>query len=163
MREFKVGDKVYFPYYGTDIFEVKSNEFNENLEKYPLMIGSKTFTIHGKMFDQSCLQDIFHATPENNELLNKLYDCYFAIAPNPTMAEKIIMAHIEKQGYAVCFVSDFDDVMLDDDKRCSIITAVEFDDGDGSSYFTSNIDSETYFYAVPIDPVTGKEITELPT
>lgn len=73
MNKFKVGDKVYCPYYGTDVFEVQPNTYDEDLDKYPLRVCAETFTVHGKSSDRRYLQDIFHATPENHELLEKLH------------------------------------------------------------------------------------------
>lgn len=157
MSEFKVGDKVYFPYYGTDIFEVKSNEFNENLEKYPLMIGSKTFTIHGKMFDQSCLQDIFHATPENNELLEKLYGVEFEKPPVKPTSREIIQAMLARgDKYVCCWASDSEQSPTANN---TCVYIADYTD-DYYPFIASN--SSGWQYATPFDPKTGEPITELP-
>lgn len=158
MKEFKVGDKVYFPYYGTDIFEVKPNEFNENLEKYPLMIGSKTFTIHGKIFDQSCLQDIFHATPENHELLEKLYGLEFEKPPVKPTSKEIILAMLARGDKCVpCWASDHRENPGAESAWACIVGC-----SDGCYPFALS-NGGGWKYATPFDPKTGEPITELPT
>ena len=80
-KEFKVGDKVYFPYYGTGVFELQANGFDEDLGKYPLAIGGKTFTVHGKNFDHDALQGIFRADENNHLMLERLYGVEFEKPP----------------------------------------------------------------------------------
>lgn len=160
MSEFKVNDKVYFPFYGTDIFEVNPNEFNENLDKYPLMIGARTFTVHGKNYDNRLLQDIFHATPENHALLERLYGVEFEKPPVKPTSKEIVKAMLARgDKYVCCWVSDN---TQEPDHRCVCYLISDYD-GDAASFpYLTNI-GDRWKYATPFDPRTGEEITELPT
>lgn len=157
MNKFKVGDKVYCPYYGTDIFEVQPNEWDEDLDKYPLMVGARTFTVHGKNYDNRPLQDIFHATPENHERLEKLYGVEFEKPPVKPTSKEIIQAMLARgDKYVCCWLSDFEQIPTVDD-TCWCV--VGYKDG-GYPFIASN--GSVWKYATPFDPRTGKEITEMP-
>ena len=157
MREFKVGDLVYCPYYGTDVFEVQPNEWDEDSDKYPLMIGDKTFTVHGKDFDHRPLREIFHATPENHELLEKLYGIEFEKPPAPPTSKEIILAMLARgDKYVCCWVSDSaTNPTIHNAPR--FIRHVE----SVSGIFIDNILNH-WLYATPFDPRTNEPITELP-
>lgn len=156
MSEFKVNDKVYFPCYGTGIFKVEANSYNENLDKYPLMIGARTFTVHGKNYDNRLLQDIFHATPENHELLEKLYGVEFEKPPRQATGNEIVQALLDKGNkYVPCWVSDSDEHPT----RENVWVFVQF----ANDELYLDDDGVRWKYATPFDPRTGEPITELPT
>lgn len=80
-QTFKVGDKVYYPIQGNEIFTLtKSND-----KAYPLSIDfinedgddSATFTKNGKYYSNHSNVSIFHVTEENRKLLNSLYGIQF--------------------------------------------------------------------------------------
>lgn len=156
MREFKVGDLVYCPYYGTDVFEVQPNEWDEDLDKYPLMIGDKTFTVHGKNFDHRPLREIFHATPENHELLEKLYGFEFEKPPTKPTSHDIIKSLLYR-GYKCvpCWVSQNNE-KPDCNYKWVYIRSISND------RYIDECDL-SWWYATPFDPRTGEPITELPT
>lgn len=77
-QTFKVGDKVYFPVKGTEIYTLKQSKN----KTYPLIIefvdnDSTTFTKNGIYYTDNKNTSIFHATKENQELLSKLYGIQF--------------------------------------------------------------------------------------
>lgn len=157
MSEFKVNDKVYFPCYGTGIFKVEANSYNENLDKYPLMIGARTFTVHGKNYENRLLQDIFHATPENHELLEKLYGVEFEKPPVQPTSKEIIQAMLARGDKCVCcWVSDFEQSPTADNTWDYITDYM-----DDSYPFTISSGSG-WKYATPFDIRTGLAITEMP-
>lgn len=156
MNKFKVGDKVYCPYYGTDVFEVQANEWNEDLDKYPLSVGAKSYTVEGMVFTNSQLQSLFHATPENHELLEKLYGAEFEKPPVKPTSKEIIEAMLERGDKAVlCWVHDLDEYPSESN---SVFTLVK-DIIEGRYISVTGI---TWKYATPFDPRTGQPITELP-
>lgn len=83
MREFKVGDKVYCPSRSTAVLAVVKNnsDIDYSRDNYPLMvtIGDNSFHFNndGRCGITECLPVVFRATPENNNLLNKLYGIEF--------------------------------------------------------------------------------------
>lgn len=159
MSEFKVGDKVYVPYYGTGIFIVSTNSYNEDLDKYPLMIGARTFTVHGKNYDNRPLQDIFHATPENHELLEKLYGVEFEKPPALPTSREIIQAMLDRgDKYVCCWVSDN---TQEPDHRCVCYLISDYD-GDAASFPYLTNKGDRWKYATPFDIRTGLAITEMP-
>lgn len=159
MKEFKVGDKVYFPGYGTGIFELEANSYNEDLEKYPFMIGAKTFTTHGETYERNFLQDIFHATPENHELLEKLYGVEFEKPPVKPTSLEIIRAMLARgDKYVPCWVS----VSVEEPSFESISRMIYYIEHGEITYFIDDSGDE-WKYATPFDPRTGEPITELPT
>ncbi len=156
MKEFKVGDKVYCPYYGTDVFEVQPNTYDEDLDKYPLRVCAETFTVHGKSSDRNYLQGIFHATSENQELLEKLYGLEFEKPPVKPTSREIIQAMLKRGDKCVpCWVSDDYEPPLPFNV-CVLITQLVNDE------FRTHA-GVLWEYATPFDPKTGEPITELPT
>lgn len=88
MKEFKVGDKVYFPLKTTEVCTLV--EFNSI--RYSLAItlntGSRlaTCTPSGERYEGDGISGIFHATQENKELLEKLYGVEFETPPPKTVS-----------------------------------------------------------------------------
>lgn len=157
MNKFKVGDKVYCPYYGTDVFEVQPNTYDEDLDKYPLMVCGETFTVHGKSSDRSYLQDIFHATYENQELLEKLHLVGFENPhAKPTGKEivKAMLAHGDKA--VLCWVSDSNKYPTSNNPIALITSVSEM------AVYVTEPDGTMWRYATPFDPRTLEPITELP-
>lgn len=155
-KEFKVGDKVYCPYYGTDVFEVQANEWNEDLDKYPLSVGAKSYTVEGMVFTNNPLQSLFHANEKNHELLEKLYGVEFQKPPTKPTSRDIIQALLNSgQKYVPCYVSS-GIVAPNGGSYLDFIVCVH---NDGRFY---NQLGGGWKYATPFDPKTGQPITELP-
>ena len=159
MREFKEGDLVYCPMRGTDIVEVKSNEFNENLHKYSIMVDCTAFTVHGKSVYSNFLQDMFHATPENHELLEKLYGVEFEKPPAPPKSREIVQAMLARgDKYVPCWVS----VLVEEPSFESLSRMIYYIEHGEITYFIDD-NGDEWEFATPFDPRTGEAITELPT
>lgn len=78
-QKFKVGDKVYCPEKGINVFTLQANQDDYN---YPLMINSsETFTKNGIQWKERTLPSIIHATEENHTMLKKLYGVEFEAPP----------------------------------------------------------------------------------
>lgn len=71
--EFKAGDKVYCPYFSTKIFTLEAQKDNDEY----LTNSFDIFTKIGTRCIGDPFQSIFHATPENQALLSKLYGMEF--------------------------------------------------------------------------------------
>ena len=107
-QEFKAGDKVYYPNKQAQIYTLKERgSINYPLAigdsiNYPLVIESissePTFTPCGRIYMDDQLPSIFHATPENHELLCRLYGTEFEPPPKRKEPREIIKAML-KAGY----------------------------------------------------------------
>lgn len=107
MNEFKVGDTVYCP--------SKTNRIHKLLDwddsHYTLGIRDNSFlmsfTQHGVAGIYSDMPSIFHATPENHELLTKLYGVEFEVPPKHKTPKEVIQAMLNDGWRAVtCLVND---------------------------------------------------------
>lgn len=90
-KEFKAGDKVYCPMYGTSILMVTKNKSGYHPDIYPLMItvgkNYRTLTNDGKISRGDKLPALLHATPENHTLLEQLYGVEFEAPPIMVLPE----------------------------------------------------------------------------
>jgi hypothetical protein len=79
MAQFKVGDSVYWPIRGTEIYTITKHSSHA----YPLSVDTwdSCFTLEGKSVVTSSLPVLFHATPENKAALETLYGCEFEDLP----------------------------------------------------------------------------------
>ena len=146
--KFKVGHKVY---YSTDkeIYTISEID-SENS-------GLAYLSQNDDDWDTNAiLKFCCHATPENHEMLCKLYPhIKFEAPPKPLTGSDLARAMLDKGWkYVPCYVSNTSDknaVELDD---CGVIYTVNhngnFQDGYG----------ETWCHAVPFDPRTGEPLTE---
>ena len=84
MKEFKVGDKVYFPLKTTKVCTLTER----GSIGYPLSIflnyNLESCTFIGEFYENLGIPCIFHATQENKELLEKLHGVEFEAAPPKT-------------------------------------------------------------------------------
>ena len=87
MKEFQVGDKVYYPGFSTQVLEIESNG-NSNASSYPLRISThysfENFTKEGYIHTRITSTSIVLATQENRELLEKLHGVEFETPPFKT-------------------------------------------------------------------------------
>jgi len=102
MKEFKAGQRVYSPTEGTDILQVISSDD----AMYPIEVGDKSFTECGMYHNTDHYPSIFHATKENQALLEALYGVKFDDPPLSDK-EKVIEALKNANGRPVlCWVWD---------------------------------------------------------
>ena len=74
MSNLKAGDKVYYPAKSNKVLTIRESYS----PKYPIKVGGEIFTCDGKFVgDEEALPLIYHATPENRELLEQLYGVEF--------------------------------------------------------------------------------------
>lgn len=162
MEKFKAGDLVYNPRKGTSIYRLMAN--NENaFSRYSLVIEYSqtpyqydTFTEDGKVFVSSELPTIFKATEENREILSKLYGIEFEAPPAKLTPKEIIEALIDKNGFCWCRVSNMSEVYARGESNESLIRIHQVKDVFHSQY-------SEWAYAIPFNPLTCEEITELPS
>ena len=156
MREFKTGDKVYYPFRSTKVLTIHER----NSPDYPMLVSEHTssFTIDGKSYIEDILPSIFHATPENHTLLEQLYGVEFEAPPVKPTSREIVQAMLKMgEKYVCCWVSDFEETPTSENEWAYISEYV-----DDSYPFTMPSDSG-WKYATPFDPHTGEAITGLPT
>ena len=102
MSNFKAGDLVYSPTEGTDILQVIATD---DL-MYPIEVGDKSYTECGMYHNTDHYPSIFHATKENQALLEALYGVKFDDPPLSDK-EKVIEALNNADGKPVlCWASN---------------------------------------------------------
>ena len=102
MNEFKAGMQVYSPTEGTDILQVIATD---DL-MYPIEVGDKSYTECGMYHNTDHYPSIFHATKENQALLEALYGVKFDDPPLSDK-EKVIEALNNADGKPVlCWASN---------------------------------------------------------
>lgn len=96
-KPFKVGDKVYYPNFSNNIYELKANSQKD----YPVKIVEvfdRTFTKDGKESRQDNIPAIFHATKENCKKLSELYGVQFE------QPKSFLDIHLEKGSKVLCLI-----------------------------------------------------------
>ena len=155
-KEFKVGDKVYFPHKSAKVLTICSNSYSS---EYPILalVDSErhpcTLTTDGKVYVDDALPSLFHATPEMKAKLEDLYGVEFEVPPVKPTSREIIQAMLARgDKYVLCRATNYDS----DDCYFVLIERV-FKAG-------GYIDSEGTIWGrvKPINPRTGIKITELP-
>ncbi len=165
--KFKVGDKVYFPRLSKKLCVIGAGQEDDYVDE---INGSKALAEMQSdldfVYDQKtnswlwgekdCAPQLLHATPENYELLCKLYPhIEFEQPAKELKGSDLCRAMLDKGWkYVPCYVSNTSDknaVELDD---CGVIYTVNhngnFQDGYG----------ETWCHVVPFDLRTGEPLTE---
>ncbi|SIS08107.1 hypothetical protein SAMN02745664_1244 [Moraxella cuniculi DSM 21768] len=153
MREFKAGDKVYFPKKSNKVLLLEKNEIVYKV--YPFEVCDTVFTVDGKYNTRDALPLIFHATEENHELLEKLYGVEFEAPPVKPTSIEIVQALLARgDKYIPCWVSGSRENPNRHDSWVYIYTISKnrFIDESG----------RTWQYATPFDHTAGEAITELP-
>ncbi len=153
MREFKVGDGVYFPKKSNKVLTLGKNE--NGYKPYPLEVSDVGFTVDGKYNPLDALPIIYHATPENRALLEQLYGVEFEAPPTKPTSREIIQAMLERGDKSVsCWVSKSHEKprYVNGWGFICQVTDTHFIDHFGTSWE----------YATPFDPRTEQPITELP-
>lgn len=145
-KEFKAGDKVYYPNCGTEIYELQQGSSSD----FPLEIKDiwQIFRRNGST-RMSDMTQFFHATEENCELLSKLYGVEFEkpeLKPTPSaVVKKMLNAGC---AYVIC------NILLPNKVVKDIIRGHE-----GIAFIG---ESDNYYYdeIVPLDSYTGKVIVD---
>lgn len=154
-QEFKVGDKVYYPSKSTKVHAL--HERDE--EGYALFFNHNnhvcSFKSNGIEWSDEIMPTIFHATPENHELLCKLYGVEFEAPPKRKTPKEVIQAMLNSGWIGVtCYVSDDNKRPSKHDKK-SLITSInetrKFPFCGGGCW---------WLYATPFDLSTGKIIID---
>lgn len=152
-REFKSGDKVYFPKKSNKVLTLKKNEIG--YKAYPFEVCDTVFTADGKYNTRDALPIIYYATPENHELLEQLYGIEFEAPPHQPTRREIIQAMLERgYGSVPCWVSHICENPV---YTSPWVFICEVSD-------TAFIDTRgiTWKFARPFDHKTEQPITELP-
>lgn len=156
MREFKAGDKVYCPTFGPKVYTAASG-FDGSDPHYPITVSGDTFSVEGKLYARDLVGRLIHATPENHELLEKLYGVEFEKPPRLPTGNEVIQAMLARgDKYVPCWVSD-GNPRPNSRHELEFVVSVALD----LSYVTTSGNVEWNF-ATPFDPRTGEAITELP-
>lgn len=156
-KEFKAGDKVYYPIKSTKVLTIREND---DSAEYPILVnfGSRytyTFTIDGKSYDEHVLPSIFHATPENKAKLEDLHGVEFEKPPIKPSSLDIIKVMLNRGDELVpCWVSD---QIKEPNEHCHL----EFIKTVKDDKFYNPLGGR-WLYATPFNPSTGEAITELP-
>lgn len=149
---FKAGDLVYYPSRGTEIYKLQESnrlDFPLEIKHGPIWMF---FRSNGRINSMNYMTQLVHATEENRELLSRLYGMEFeSTKPTPY---KIIKHLLTKQKLVVCAVSDENEESARESKIYGIVCFAK----DGEFIDAAGYD---WKYAIPIDLVTGKEITEI--
>lgn len=148
--KFKAGDWVYYPVKGCELYKVVKVAKDDI---YPVILTGATFTKDGLAYSGEKAPSIFHATEENHELLSKLYGVDFE---KPPLRGSELTKKLLDSGWKCvpCYVHDGSDTSAIRDTLVRVITKVN----DNNEFFTEN--AFGWRYAVPIDPKTGKELTQ---
>lgn len=160
--EFKAGDLVYYPSVSTQVFLLEYYR-DSGCGTYPLCIKfdkdvSEPFTEEGLRYPTNVMPKLFHATLENQALLEQLYGMKFEPAPVEPTSKEIIKKMLGRGDKAVpCWVSDVNENPSADYAWAYIVQVVE-----GREPFVGKNGSQ-WRYATPFDPKTEQPITELPT
>ena len=133
---FKAGDEVYCPLFGFSIYQLGTG----NSGSFPILINEHDgFTSNGLSQISDKTSSIFHATPENKQLLEALYKCEFE---SPKLKGSDLTRKLLSEGkHVLCYVSDLSDQHC---KELKLITSPL--EGDFSFV---DIDEVAWKYAVP--------------
>lgn len=152
-QEFKAGDKVYCPSEQVQIYTLRAND----CEIYPLIINCdsfiKSFTLYGHRYNGDPFPSIFHATPENHEMLCKLYGVEFEAPPKPKTPKEVIQAMLDDGWVSVsCYVSNCKGRPNENNFGDLIISV------NGEKFKSCGV--MYWDCASPVDPRTGKIIID---
>ena len=162
MSKFKVGEPVYYPARGTQVFQLE----NYTGLYYPLIItfydddGDEdfdSFTLEGFLSKTHKAPQIFHATPENKAKLEALYGVEFEAPPVKPTSKEIVKAYLNRGDKSVCcWASNINEQPKSINKWVFIEQVI---DGD---YPFVDKDGCHWKHATPLDHTTLQPITELP-
>ena len=86
MKEFKAGDKVYFPLKTTKVCTFIERDSKIRPFSISFLQEMESCTKSGEFYENLGIPCIFHATQENKDLLEKLYGVEFETPPPKTVS-----------------------------------------------------------------------------
>lgn len=89
---FKAGDEVYCSLMGNKVITLHANPCKD----YPLVVRDMCITLEGKTCRDKPCRQIFHATPENKQLLEALYKCEFE-------SPKLKVGDVDRESFETSF------------------------------------------------------------
>lgn len=152
-QEFKVGDKVYCPKLSLKMLEVIKNEYDEPDLSVTFNNDYVDFDECGKEVVWNKVEVVFHATPENHEMLCKLYGVEFEAPPKPKTPKEVIQAMLDDGWVSVsCYVSNCKGRPNENNFGDLIISV------NGEKFKSCGV--MYWDCASPVDPRTGKIIID---
>lgn len=157
-QEFKAGDKVYCPSEQVQIYTLRANDCGI----YPLIIKCdsfiKSFTLYGHRYSGDPMPSILHATPENHELLCKLYGVEFEAPPKPKTPKEVIQAMLDDEWEYVPLLTPITDDETEEITR--LFPVLVSKSMWQNPKITHEIHALLFQNGVPVDPKTGKIIID---
>lgn len=147
-QKFKLGDLVYMPLRSKEIHKITRVEPTIRLGFG--FLGCTSSKSNG--VGDTGMQVIFHATPENHELLCKLYGVVFEAPPKRKEPKEVIQAMLESGKWHLVNYVVYGNVKL----KNKVITKSQYDAIDFDNYFNKY----AYCNVEVIDPKTGKIIID---
>lgn len=152
IKEFKAGDKVYYPKESNKVFTLGDNG---RTVTYHLRCYGDSFARDGRGHAQDIAPSLFHATPENHASLEQLYGIEFEKPPiKPTSLEIIQAMLVHGDKFVPCWVSNVH-------KHPAYVNKWTFICEVGGDYYLDE-EGTKWGYATPFDHKTEQAITELP-
>lgn len=150
---FKAGQLVFEnTFHGIELSKLEGQ--TNGPENYPLETETDTYTEDGKMFDTHALPRLFHATPANRAALVTLYG-EDKVPQLPISGSVLTATLLESQKFVLAWVDDASEEQAREDAHLKRICG-------RNRHGFEDIESIPWAYAVPVDPITGEEITGLP-
>ena len=154
-NKFKASDKVYCPQFGTGVYNVYPDAYCNS----PLVVRTPTGSFlgideNGKHNKHDELPSVFHATPENKNMLESLYNVEFEKPKRILKGSALCKLILKTKSHVLCFVSDGYDENAIANKAVEVITSFNTE----YKCFMNLTNTSTWNFAVPIDPETLKPL-----
>lgn len=157
-QEFKAGDKVYCPKLSLKMLEVIKNEYDEPDLSVTFNNDYVDFDECGKEVVWNKVEVVFHATPENHEMLCKLYGVEFEAPPKPKTPKEVIQAMLDDGWEYVPLLTPITDDETEEITR--LFPVLVSKSMWQNPKITHEIHALLFQNGVPVDPKTGKIIID---
>ena len=154
MSKFNIGDKVYCPKFGTEIYTVYKDEYFRT--SLTVRTGNGSFLgidEDGKHNKHDILPSVFHATDENKILLEKLYGVSFADRKRILKGSALCKHLLRTRTHVICKVSNTNDSHACDEHFPRIDCIFRYCHSSGLFIGSGGV-SHAWRYAVPISAET---------
>ncbi len=154
MKEFKAGDKVYYPTKSTKIYTLLKRDVGDGYGLQIKDIGvTEIFDEEGDGILETRLPALIHATQRNYELLSELYPEYIFEKPTlrGTELAKKLCERGEKFWAVVGFKPEYDPNNL-----VAIYCIAKY--YANTNYPFHTVDGEDFKYAFPVNVINGKVV-----
>lgn len=121
---------------------------------YLLRTARNSYTVEGAMFEDDSVPTLIHATPANRAALVTLYG-EDKVPQLPISGSALTATLLESQKFVLAWVGDASEEQAREDAHLKMICG-------RNRHSFEDIESIPWAYAVPVDPITGEEITGLP-